>query len=115
MRHRRGRTIAGAAGLAAAVAALAAAQTPDRPPTIPSFGVSTELVYVRFHVEKKGGYVEGLTREQAYELVQRNAMQTWEAKHAGAADANVLKQLQSDPEVAKHFAKGIAASEAGST
>ena len=63
MRHTQGRTMAGAAGLAA-LAALAAAQTPDRPPTIPSFGVSTELVYVRFHVEKKGGYVEGLTREQ---------------------------------------------------
>src|SRR3954454_6918358 len=48
---------------------------------------------------------KGLTREQAYELVQRNAMQTWKAKHAGA-DADFLKQLQADPEVAKHFAKG---------
>jgi adenylosuccinate lyase len=26
---------------------------------------------------------KGLTREAAYELVQRNAMQTWQAKHAG--------------------------------
>jgi adenylosuccinate lyase len=49
---------------------------------------------------------KGLTREQAYELVQRNAMKTWEAKHAGAPDANFKKQLLSDPEVAKHFAKG---------
>lgn len=49
---------------------------------------------------------KGLTREQAYELVQRNAMQTWQAKHAGVPDADFLKQLQSDPEVAKHFAKG---------
>jgi len=49
---------------------------------------------------------KGLTREQAYDLVQRNAMQTWQAKHAGAPDADFLKQLQSDPEVAKHFAKG---------
>lgn len=49
---------------------------------------------------------KGLTREQAYELVQRNAMKTWQAKHAGAPDANFKKQLLSDPEVAKHFAKG---------
>lgn len=49
---------------------------------------------------------KGLTREQAYDLVQRNAMKTWEAKHAGAPDANFKKQLLSDPEVAKHFAKG---------
>ena len=26
---------------------------------------------------------KGLTREAAYELVQRNAMKTWQAKHAG--------------------------------
>jgi adenylosuccinate lyase len=49
---------------------------------------------------------KGLTREEAYALVQRNAMKTWEAKHAGAADANFLKQLQADPEVARHFQKG---------
>jgi adenylosuccinate lyase len=49
---------------------------------------------------------KGLTREQAYELVQRNAMKTWEAKHAGRPDADFKKQLLSDPEVAKHFAKG---------
>ena len=49
---------------------------------------------------------KGLTREQAYELVQRNAMQTWQSKHAGTEDADFLKQLRSDPEVAKHFAKG---------
>lgn len=49
---------------------------------------------------------KGLTREQAYELVQRNAMQTWQAKHAGNADADFLKQLLSDPEVSQHFAKG---------
>ena len=33
-------------------------------------------------------------------------MKTWEAKHAGAPDADFLAQLRSDPEVAKHFAKG---------
>jgi adenylosuccinate lyase len=49
---------------------------------------------------------KGLTREQAYELVQRNAMRTWEAKHAGRSDADFLSQLKSDPEVAKHFRKG---------
>jgi adenylosuccinate lyase len=49
---------------------------------------------------------KGLTREAAYDLVQRNAMQTWQAKHAGQSDADFLKQLQSDPEVNRHFAKG---------
>jgi adenylosuccinate lyase len=48
---------------------------------------------------------KGLTREEAYELVQRNAMKTWQSKHAGE-DADFLKQLRSDPEVAKHFAQG---------
>ena len=49
---------------------------------------------------------KGLTREEAYELVQRNAMRTWEAKHAGRNDANFLQQLKQDPEVAKHFKDG---------
>jgi len=49
---------------------------------------------------------KGLTREEAYELVQRNAMQTWAVKHAGRDDANFLDQLKNDPEVAKHFKKG---------
>jgi len=49
---------------------------------------------------------KGLTREEAYQLVQGNAMKTWEAKHAGRSDADFLKQLQGDPEVARHFAKG---------
>jgi adenylosuccinate lyase len=49
---------------------------------------------------------KGLTRERAYELVQRNAMGTWQAKHAGHMDADFLSQLQSDPEVAKCFRKG---------
>ena len=54
----------GGAAVAAALAAVAAAaQPPDRPAAIPSFGVSTELVYVRFHVEKKGGFVAGLRPE----------------------------------------------------
>ncbi len=49
---------------------------------------------------------KGLTREQAYDLVQRNAMKTWEVKHAGRDDADFLAQLQADPEVARHFKKG---------
>ncbi len=49
---------------------------------------------------------KGLTREQAYELVQRNAMKTWEVKHAGRDDADFVAQLKTDPEVAKHFKDG---------
>jgi adenylosuccinate lyase len=49
---------------------------------------------------------KGLTREEAYELVQRNAMKTWEVKHAGRDDADFVEQLKSDPAVAKHFKKG---------
>jgi adenylosuccinate lyase len=49
---------------------------------------------------------KGLTREAAYELVQRNAMLTWQAKHAGRDDADFLAQLRLDPDVNQHFAKG---------
>jgi adenylosuccinate lyase len=49
---------------------------------------------------------KGLTREQAYDLVQRNAMLTWQAKHAGRDDADFLRQLLADPEVARHFQPG---------
>ncbi len=49
---------------------------------------------------------KGLSREEAYELVQRNAMKTWEVRHAGGEDADFLEQLKSDPEVARHFEKG---------
>ncbi len=49
---------------------------------------------------------KGLTREAAYALVQRNAMKTWEAKHAGCDDADFLEMLRADPEVARHFAPG---------
>jgi adenylosuccinate lyase len=49
---------------------------------------------------------KGLTREEAYELVQRNAMQTWKAKHDGRPDADFLAQLQNDPEISKHFVRG---------
>ena len=49
---------------------------------------------------------KGLTREDAYSLVQRNAMLTWKSKHAGDAEADFKKQLMSDPDVAKHFNAG---------
>lgn len=49
---------------------------------------------------------KGLTREQAYDVVQRNAMQTWQAKHAGQPDADFLKQLLTDADVKKHFKTG---------
>src|SRR6266496_3212767 len=49
---------------------------------------------------------KGLTREEAYELVQRNAMKTWEVKHTGRDDADFVDQLKSDPDVAKHFKPG---------
>lgn len=49
---------------------------------------------------------KGLTREDAYGLVQRNAMKTWEVKHAGRDDADFLEVLKSDPDVAKYFKKG---------
>jgi adenylosuccinate lyase len=49
---------------------------------------------------------KGLTREQAYDLVQRNAMQTWAVKHAGRDDADFLAQLMTDRDVAKHFVEG---------
>src|SRR5882672_2330261 len=49
---------------------------------------------------------KGLSREEAYELVQRNAMRTWAVKHAGQEDVDFLKQLKSDAEVAKLFRDG---------
>jgi adenylosuccinate lyase len=49
---------------------------------------------------------KGLSREEAYDLVQGNAMKTWAVKHAGRNDADFLEQLREDPEVAKHFKKG---------
>src|SRR5205085_2302404 len=42
---------------------------------------------------------KGLSREDAYEIVQRNAMQTWGAKHSGRDGADFLQHLLEDPEV----------------
>ncbi|HBU59239.1 MAG TPA: adenylosuccinate lyase [Verrucomicrobiales bacterium] len=46
---------------------------------------------------------KGLTREEAYALVQRNAMKTWSVKHAGRDDADFLDQLMLDPDVSRCF------------
>ena len=48
----------------AGLAASSPAQDKPQPPKQPTFGVSTELVYIRFTVEKKGGYVAALTKDQ---------------------------------------------------
>lgn len=49
---------------------------------------------------------KGLSREAAYEIVQRAAMKTWAAKHAGERNADFLQQLQQDSDVACHFKNG---------
>lgn len=49
---------------------------------------------------------KGLSREAAYELVQRNAMQTWAVKHAGRDDADFVAQIAGDPDVTRHFGTG---------
>ncbi|MEY2408387.1 MAG: adenylosuccinate lyase, partial [Verrucomicrobiota bacterium] len=49
---------------------------------------------------------KGLTRESAYELVQRAAMRTWAVKHAGRDNADFLAQLYEDPQISKLFRKG---------
>ena len=46
---------------------------------------------------------QGLSREDSYEIVQRNAMATWKAKNAGDETADFKQQLLSDPDVAKHI------------
>jgi len=48
---------------------------------------------------------KGLTREESYDLVQRNAMKTWQAKNAGDASADFKTQLAGDPDVAKHLSR----------
>jgi len=49
---------------------------------------------------------KGLTREEAYQLVQDAAIKTWAVKHAGRDDADFLEQLKADPQISKHFKKG---------
>jgi adenylosuccinate lyase len=46
---------------------------------------------------------KGLTREEAYDLVQRAAMKTWEARHAGDLQANFKTQLARDPDITTHL------------
>jgi VWFA-related protein len=40
------------------------AQAAPGPEAVPTFGSTVELVYVRFHVEKKGHYLDHLTKDQ---------------------------------------------------
>jgi VWFA-related protein len=42
----------------------ARAQSASDEKGVPTFGTTTELVYVRFHVEKKGHYLDHLTKDQ---------------------------------------------------
>lgn len=42
---------------------------------------------------------KGLTREMAYELVQRNAMKTWQLRHEGREDVNFLDIIKQDPQI----------------
>ena len=58
-----GLVAAAALVLAASSPAVRAQSTPP-PREVPTFGTSTELVYVRFHVEKKGGYLDTLKPDQ---------------------------------------------------
>lgn len=44
---------------------------------------------------------KGLTREEAYLLVQRASMNTWQAKHAAAPNADFKAQLLADPDIAR--------------
>ena len=58
------------AAIAILMAPLLATASPQSSPSpapareVPTFGTATELVYVRFHVEKKGGYVDALKPDQ---------------------------------------------------
>jgi VWFA-related protein len=71
---RRQSSFAAAVALAVVALSLASsarsAQAPAQPPApgqappVPTFGVSTELVYVRFHVETKAGYVRDVKPDQ---------------------------------------------------
>jgi adenylosuccinate lyase len=48
---------------------------------------------------------KGLTREESYDLVQRTAMNTWQAKYAGRAGADFKTQLLQDPDVVQHLSR----------
>ena len=56
--------VVGLAGLALAASSPAARAQTTPAREVPTFGTSTELVYVRFHVEKKGGYLSALKPDQ---------------------------------------------------
>src|SRR5262245_61161805 len=39
-------------------------QSPSPKPEIPTFATGTEMVYVRFHIERKGGYADAVKEDQ---------------------------------------------------
>ena len=45
--------------------------------------------------------MEGIAREDAYRLVQRNAMPVWQNMHHGRTGASFLDNLKADAEVTK--------------
>jgi VWFA-related protein len=61
--------VAAAVALLLGAARVSAGPGGQTPPAhldqeVPTFGTTTELVYVRFHIEKKGDYVGAVTKEQ---------------------------------------------------
>ncbi len=80
-------------------------------------GVIDKLVVyperMRANLDRLGGLVhsqrvllaltqKGLSREEAYRLVQRNAMKVWESD----GRMSLLELLENDPDVARHFGPG---------
>jgi VWFA-related protein len=84
------------AGLASA-GLTARAQTPPPSPSVPTFGAATELVYVRFHVERKGGkkvgYVEDLTPDKIRVLEDGKPQAIAVLETAATRDRTVLPEV----------------------
>jgi len=55
---------AGLLGMALGSGPLFAQAPSPEPRDVPTFGAATELVYVRFHVERKGHYLRSVTKDQ---------------------------------------------------
>jgi VWFA-related protein len=60
---RIGAVLAAGAAIAAAVPSVRG-QSPSPKPEIPTFATGTDMVYVRFHIEKKGGYADAVKQDQ---------------------------------------------------
>jgi len=57
-------TTLGTAAPLVLIALGARAQAPEPAKDVPTFGVSTELVYVRFHIDRKKSYVDTVKKDQ---------------------------------------------------